>query len=228
MQKVSTNMVPGELEGPDFPKGPEFYEFLRRYLTTDCDYPSDGVKDFVDRVGHRWDKAQNEYYDWGYWVNSFAELMEKVLEELAADDPQADCRELILQNPEGLALAALTKYQEFGSPQGTRKRISPGFILQTAKENKAPRPLYPWQWPLAIQADVYYNCCCNGRNAKSAVFNPCALNRLKESLKAAGVDTDLLARIARVFGMVYYTDGYDLLDIARCTGRAACGSIRAV
>ena len=70
-----------------FPRGPEFWEFLRRYLTSDSDYPSESVRKFMHRVHQRWDGAQCEHYDWGYWVNYLDELIEIALKDLATVDP---------------------------------------------------------------------------------------------------------------------------------------------
>ena len=97
-------------------------------------------------------------------------------------------------------------------------------VLQAAQTNQATRPLDPWHWPLPIQADVFYNCCCNGRDAQSSFYKPRALVRVKETLEAAGVDTGLLARIAQAFGMVSYADGSVLLDIAGGQGKASIDS----
>ena len=227
MQGRSTNKGHKECEGPDFPIGAEFYEFLRRYLTGDCNYPSESAKNFVRRVFRRWEEVQNKHYQWGYWGNYLDEMIEKTLKDLAADDPQARYRELILQNPEGLALVALTKYREFLSPRGASKRINPDCVLQATNENKVPHPIDPWQWPLDIQADLYFSFYCHDPVAKSILSNPRAVTRLEENLEAAGVDTGVLARIAHAFGMVDYAEGSVLLDIARRRGKASCNAARA-
>ncbi|MCF8066890.1 MAG: hypothetical protein K9K36_16705 [Desulfarculaceae bacterium] len=210
--------------GSDFHKGPEFWEFLRRYLASDSDYVSEEVKNFVYRVHQRWDEAQSEHYDWGCWVNHLDELIEIALKDLASVDPHAYCQELILQNPEGLALSASTKYQELILTRKSSKRIMPALVLRAAQTNQATRPLDPWHWPLPMQADVFYNCCCNGRDAKPSLNKPRALVRVKENLEAAGVDTGLLSRIAPAYVMVKYAPGWVLLDIARGQGKASIDS----
>lgn len=226
MQKMSTNSNHQEDKWPDFPKGKDFYEFLRRYIYQDS-HNSEAVLDFVHRVHDRLDKAQEEHGEWGEWVSYLQEMMERTLDDLASADPQAGCREMILQNPEGLALAALTKYREFLSPKRSSEGVTSEVILRAAEENKAEKPIDFLEWPLAIQVDLFYLRCCTPAYGRGFLGSPYNLARLKERLESVGVDTDLLARIAGAFGIIDYVEGHALLEIVGRKERVSRAAVRA-
>ncbi|MFH1034021.1 MAG: hypothetical protein V1806_05895 [Pseudomonadota bacterium] len=155
------------------------------------------------------------------WL-ALSELIEQelatCLRDLGQTDRDMKCYQATLEAPGALVNAALRNLcANLAEPERPRKPLTPGgFDGAAPQPHEAPLPPEPWLWPLPFQARALFSKWA-GFRSPGCLDSPLAMIRIKRGLRAAGLDVELLERMARLLPLSRedQLDGEILLELCQ-------------
>ncbi|MFH1060401.1 MAG: hypothetical protein V1797_17190 [Pseudomonadota bacterium] len=147
----------------------------------------------------------------------YKDALPRCLKSLCETDREGDCFQVVLNWPGAFVNAVLHRVRAELEHSGREALppFGPGDIDPEASAvHQAPKPPAPWFWPLDLQAQAVYLHYI-GAAATPCLKAPNCLAMTEAALRVAGVDLEIMERLARAFGNACIEDGQALLDVCR-------------
>ncbi len=160
--------------------------------------------DFSLRCDNHLERVGDRRPGWRLLDQMVHEARNQGLRDLAETDRGGSGFQVVMDQPEAFLNAVLRRLKaEMERPigQGNLPPLGPQDIDPAdCKPCQAVEPPAPWLWPLEAQMEALYVCFASETDIAD-LKQPCNLARLEAAVVEAGVDLDLLSRLASVFGM---------------------------